>query len=64
MKGKKKRRIWWNIGGVVLTVVGFIVIPTLINKYSHKLYKSSLEKESIDFDNFGPEIVKNELQED
>lgn len=46
------------IGGVILTVVGFIIIPPLMKKYSNKLYKSRIKSEDIDFDNMGPEIVK------
>lgn len=40
-----------------LTVVGFIVIPPLIDKYANKVYKASLKKEEIDFDDMGPEII-------
>lgn len=40
-----------------MTAVGFIVIPPLLEKYSAKMYKSSLEKDETDFDNLGPEIV-------
>ncbi len=64
MKENRKSRIWWSVGGFVLTMVGLVVIPVFIDKYSNKLYKSSLKKESINFDNLGPEIVKNELRED
>lgn len=46
------------IGGIILTVVGFIVIPPLMKKYSNKLYKSRIKSEDIDFDSMGPEIVK------
>ena len=46
------------IGGVILTVVGFIIIPPLMKKYSNKLYKSRIKSEDIDFDSMGPEIVK------
>ncbi len=51
-------------GGVVLTAVGVIVIPPLLNKYANKAYKSSLKKEEIDFDNMGPEIVPSKDKED
>ena len=46
------------ISGVILTVVGFIIIPPLMKKYSNKLYKSRIKSEDIDFDSMGPEIVK------
>lgn len=43
--------------GAILTVAGFLCIPPLMRKYSNKVYKTSLKKECIDFDNMGPEIV-------
>lgn len=48
------------VGGATLMVAGFIVIPPLMEKYSNRMYKSSLKKEEIDFDNMGPEIVPHE----
>ena len=60
-KGKKTLII---AGGIVLTAVGFIVIPRLLDKYANKAYKFSLKKEEIDFDNMGPEIVPSKEKED
>lgn len=60
-KGKKTLII---AGGIVLTAVGFIVIPCLLDKYANKAYKFSLKKEEIDFDNMGPEIVPSKEKED
>lgn len=60
-KGKKTLII---AGGIVLTTVGFIVIPRLLDKYANKAYKFSLKKEEIDFDNMGPEIVPSKEKED
>lgn len=60
-KGKKTLII---AGGIVLTAVGFIVIPHLLDKYANKAYKFSLKKEEIDFDNMGPEIVPSKAKED
>lgn len=55
----KRERIYGKvimfIGGVALTVIGFTVIPPLTNKCANKIYKASLKKEKIDFDNIGPE---------
>lgn len=48
------------IGGVTLTIVGFMIIPKLIDKYGNKLYKQSLKKEKIDFADMGPDIVTEE----
>lgn len=49
---------------VALTVVGFMVIPKLLKKCTNKMYKASLKKEDIDFDNMGPEIVKEDGEEE
>lgn len=65
-KGKKNsglRKLLMVIGGATLTVAGFIVIPLLLEKYSNKIYKSSLKREQIDFDNMGPEIVLHDKME-
>lgn len=51
------------LGAATLMVVGFMVIPKLIDKCSKKLYKASLKNEEIDFDNMGPEIIPNEEEE-
>jgi hypothetical protein len=61
-KSKNKRkvqRIVSMISGVSLTVIGFLVIPKVINKYSQKIYKRNLKADEIDFENMGPEIVTN-----
>lgn len=60
-KGKKTLII---AGGIVLTAVGLIVIPRLLDKYANKAYKFSLKREEIDFDNMGPEIVPSKEKED
>lgn len=41
-------------------VAGFVVIPPLIEKYSNKMYKTSLRNDDIDFENMGPEIIPND----
>lgn len=64
MKGKKKSKIWRNIGSLVLAAVGIVVIPILIDKYSSKLYKFFLKKDRIDFNDLGLDIVKSKLRED
>ena len=48
------------IGIIVLMAVGFLVIPPLMEKYSNKIYKFSLKKDIIDFENMGPEVVNKE----
>lgn len=58
MKEKKKNRALWVVGSIVLTVVGFIVIPPIIDKVSTKAYKLSVQSEEIDIENLEPEIVK------
>lgn len=59
-----EKTIYWIIGIAAVTVIGFLVIPPLMKKYSNKIYKSSLKKDEIDFDNMRPEIVKKEKSEE
>lgn len=51
------------LGATALMVVGFMVIPPLIDKLSKKVYKASLKNEEIDFDDMGPEIVPKDEEE-
>lgn len=51
------------LGAATLMVVGFIVIPPLIDKCAKKVYKASLKNEEIDFDDMGPEIVPKDEEE-
>ena len=60
---KKESKIWWLVGGVVVTTVGFIVIPPLYRKLTNKVAKMSSSTKDIDFNNLGPEIVKNDKHE-
>lgn len=53
-----EKKILIIVGGILLTAIGFMVIPPLMKKYSNKLYKSRTKSDDIDFDNMGPEIVK------
>ena len=55
-----RKTIYWIIGIVAVTAMGFLVIPSLMKKYSNKLYKSLLKKDEISFENMGPEVVKKE----
>ncbi len=46
---------------IVLTasvVAGVLIIPRLFKRYESKMYKLSLKRDEIDFDDLGPEIVK------
>lgn len=67
MKNEEKRcsvsKFLMFVSGAALTVVGFIVIPKLLGKYSNKIYKSSLKKDQIDFDSMRPEIVPHDKKE-
>ena len=47
-------------GAIMMTAAGIIIIPRLMRKYSNKVYKASVKKDEIDFDNLGPEIVRKE----
>ena len=55
-----RKPIYRIIGIIVLMSVGFLVIPPLMEKYSNKIYKFSLKKDNIDFENMGPEVVNKE----
>ena len=55
-----QKTVYWVIGVVAVTAIGFLIIPPLMKKYSNKIYKSSLKNDDIDYDNLGPEIVKKE----
>lgn len=63
MKKKNSvKKVFVFLAAATLTVVGFVVIPPLIDKYANKVYKASLKKEDIDFDNMGPEIIPNDKE--
>lgn len=53
-----RKIILWIIGSIIIAAVGFTINSLMINKVSNKLYKKTIEKERIDFDNLEPEIVK------
>lgn len=53
-----EKKVFIIIGGIILTVIGFMIIPPLMKKYSNKLYKSNIKSGEIDFESMGPEIVK------
>lgn len=59
----KQNSAKWIIGGILLTAIGFVVIPPLLNHISTKLYKSSLKKDEINIDSLEPEIVKKTEKE-
>ena len=60
MKEKRKSEVWWGIVSLVLATIGIAVIPYFIDKYGNKIYKFSLKRDTIDFDDLGPEIVKKD----
>jgi len=60
MKKKLSSKLWWLVGSVTLTIVGFIIVPPLITIVSNKVYKMMTSTDKIDFENLGPEIVKED----
>ena len=52
------KTVHWIIGIAAVTIVGFLVMPQIMKKCGSKLYKYSLKKDKIDYENMGPEIVK------
>lgn len=58
-KEKQKRsRIWWIAGSVALMTASFITIPPLVEICSRKVYKTRLNNQDINIEDFGPRIVK------
>lgn len=50
------------VGGIGVTAIGIYAMPKLQNRLADKLYAlyaHQLAKDIIDFDNLGPEIVRN-----
>ena len=68
MENRKKRNIGGTIflvaAGAALTVVGFMFIPPLIQKYGNKAHKASLKREDIGCDDMGAGIVTRETTEE
>ena len=56
----KLEKVLCVIGGITLVVVGIMVVPKLLKKYTGKLYKNSHGE--IDFNDFGPELVKKDTK--
>lgn len=53
---KKSKKIKNIIVSGAVTLCGMLLIPPLIKKFGNKMYKKSLSKETINFDDIGPEI--------
>lgn len=51
------------LGAAILTGVGFIIIPPLIDKCAKRVYKASLKTKEIDFEDMGPEIIPNDKED-
>lgn len=58
MKGREKLLLIVCVIGLIF--IDVFIIPKTLKKYGNRKYKASLKKESIDFDNLGPKIVKKE----
>ena len=43
----KGKIIYWFIGLATVTTIGFLVIPSLMKKYSNKLYKFRLRRTKL-----------------
>ncbi len=53
-----KKKIVMVVVFVAVLIVGIVVIPKLLKKYTGKLYKNTHGE--MDLENMGPEIVKKE----
>ena len=62
-KESTTKKILMFLGATTLMVVGFFVIPPLIDKCAKKVYKTSLKNEEIDFDDMGPDIISNDKED-
>lgn len=49
---QKKSRIWWIVGSIALMAAGFITIPPLIETCSRKVYKTRLNNQNINIEDF------------
>lgn len=64
-KKRKKRSVWYVIGGIVFTAGMLVVMPKLIEKGSEYLYsKNQRPINPQNDDDWGPEIVKKSTMED
>lgn len=63
-KHKKVSKTILIAGGVLLTALGFMIIPSLLKKCSNSLYKKTIKNEDIDFEDMEPEIIKKENAEE
>ena len=60
---KTGQTVFLKAAGAAFIAAGSIFIPPLIRKYGSRVYKASLKREVIDFDNMQPEIVPHEITE-
>lgn len=56
------KTMYQTIGIVAAIALGFLAIPPILKICGNKLYKYSLKKDKVDFENMGPEIVRKEKQ--
>ena len=61
---KNSNTFLWILGGIVLTALGIMYIPLLIQRMGNKFSKWTSKVEDIDFDNLGPELVKKTRTEE
>ena len=58
---KNLKKVVYIIVGIAMAMFGIFIVPKLLKKCTEKLYKNS--HKNIDFDDFGPEIVKKDTKE-
>lgn len=59
-KKKKNSKVIAFAAQTALSAIGIGAISLLMKKSLTKVYRDSVAKDEIDFDNMGPEIVKKE----
>lgn len=57
---KSRTTVYWVLGTCAFAAVGLFVVPQITMKISAKMYKANIQKEEVDFNNLGPEIVKKD----
>lgn len=59
----EKKKHHWLLCGLLLTAVGFLLIPKATSEISNKTYKKEVDTRDINFEDMGPEIVRKDKDE-
>ena len=59
---QKERKISWFLGSVAMLIIGIVIVPKFLKRITGEIYKK--HHENFDFENFGPEVVKKDTEEE